>query len=160
MPQQHQLCLTGVLELIEQNGPKPLAFHQTDVGEPLRQRGRKGHLVREVERIPAPLELEVAVDQRQHLTTGLERGHGIGHHLGQSSRTAGALGQAGDPGLEPVDQDRQIRRHQQVLGHLAGQVDDSVDDGRRRERHVIHRPVMMLDHLGRELPGGRLGQQP
>ena len=160
MPEQHQLSLTGVLELIEQNGPKPLAFHQTDVRETLRQRCGKGHLVREVEGIPAPFELLVCLNQRQNLTTGLERGHGIGHTLGQISRTAGPLGQSGDPGLETVDQELKIRRHQQVLGHLACQGHDRVDDGRRRERHVIHRPVMMLDDLCGELPGGRLGQQP
>ena len=47
-----------------------------------------------------------------------------------------------------------------MLGHLTGQVDDGMDDGRGRKRNVIHRSVMALDHLGRELPCGSLGQQP
>ena len=128
MPQQHQLRLTGVLELIEQNGPKPLAFHRTDVGKPLRQGGRKSHLVREVERITAALQLEVTIDQRQHLTTRLQRGQGVGHRPRHRSRTAGPWRQPEDPGLEPVDQPLQIRRHPQMLGHLPGQVDHGMDD--------------------------------
>ena len=128
MTQQHELGLAGVLELVEQNCPKPLTFHRTDIGEPLGQGGSQCHLVREVERIPAPLEPDIGLHQWQHLAAGTQRCHRICHQLGHGSCPAGPLGQPGHPGLEVVDQPMKVARHQQVLGHLSGQVDHGSDD--------------------------------
>ena len=159
-PQQHQLGLAGVLELVQQDHPVALPFLPGHLRHVPRQACRQGYLVGEVEAAALPLELGVRRHQRRELPAG-------GHDLEQLAHLLRQPLGPGRPGRQRVHVrlERRVIVGQlldgaQVLGQFAGERDDGLGHGRLSVAHPVHRAVVGEHYLVRQLPGRRLGEQP
>ena len=126
--------MPGVLVLVQQHRGVPGPLGPADLGERVRDPGRDGHLVAEVDRPGLALGPPVALDQRQQRRPGARPAPAAcgrprtarRRHRGRW-RCAAAWRAPRRAGRRPA---AQLVRLDQVLGQLAGQVEQPADDGR------------------------------
>ena len=155
--QEHQLGLGGVLELVEQDDAVAPPLGRSDVGVPGRERRGGGDLVGEVEGVSGALERGKAVDDRQQGPAVSQRGDHALEPRGQGA-PAGRRG-VGDRPEHAVELGHDVGRRQQVLGHLAREVDDGSNSRALGLGHLAEVTVVTGHRFGGVLPGCRLGQQ-
>ena len=120
-PQQGQLGVRGVLELVEQHDSEAVALPLTDLGVRQGQLGRDPHLVREVQQVPLGLEGSEALDDRHDGSTHPQGGHDVAPGI---DALAGLAARDGlDPGDGGVEKGGHLTGSPHMLSELAGQVD-------------------------------------
>ena len=161
--QHGQLRMPGVLVFVQQHGRIPGPLGPADLGEPVGDPGRDLHLVAEVDRPRVLLGPLVAVDQGQQRDPGggpLQQPAHLRVRLAGHAAAGGAAPRLGHhPGAQVVGPAAQLVRLDEVLGQLAGQIEHPVGDRGLGVVQLRDVQVVRADHLLRQLPGHRLGQQ-
>ena len=157
--QQRLLRRTRVLVLIQEYDGEARPLGPGHPRRDLREPRSEGHDVAEVEQVPLPLQLGVAIDQGQQLLAGALAGEHLNGGLGERALAGHGRGQ-----LRPLQQPRALVAHRlrpgEVLGQVAGQLQHRLDDRRLRPVDVAHRPVVRRDGSRGELPARRRRDQP
>ena len=158
-PQQDQLGLGRVLELVEQHHPEPRPLRCADVGETQGESRGQGNLVGEVDRVPRALERGEGVDDGQQRPARAERCSQFDDVLrsGSSPRRERRRVDGCD---DPIELVTHLVGPDEVFGQLPRKVDDRPDRRRLGVAHLRHVTVVAGHRLGGILPRGRLGQQP
>jgi hypothetical protein len=152
--------MPGVLVFVEQHGAEANPLACADLRMVARQLGRDAHLIAEVEHGLAPLELGVALHQRQYRQPGpLAANHRleVGAQRASLAWRWRSRDQRRDDGLGGFPQ---LFRLAQVLGKLPSQPEHPSGD---RVRHLPFEIKVRLPAGGdpvRELPRAGLGEQP
>ena len=151
--QEFELGDRGVLELIQQDRAKARSLDLPDHGESARHSSRQGHLVGEVERPACDFQSLVGFEHRhQHPPAVQIATHGLA--LGEQLTPAGF--DPGHPRLEGIEPLGQSIGCDEMLGHLGGQVDHGVGDGRLGPPDLLQRAVITRHGFIGELPGRSL----
>ena len=158
--QELELGLGGVLELVEEDGPVARPLAATDLGDGRGDACREGHLVGEVHGVAGTLQLGIAGEQRDDGTALPQHGEGVAHRGGVGA----AAGLAPGDGLEGRDDGVEVGGEgvgvDEVLGQLAGEVDQGGRHGGLGLLDAGHVAVPRRHGLVCELPGGGLAEQP
>ena len=155
-PEQRQLRLRRVLELVEQDGLEPLTLDLADEWHRAGNASGERHLVGEVQRLALPLQPHEGLDDRQDRTSlAQHRQRVLGRCEAALALAIRQVLQRRDDGVEVV---HHLCRGADMLGHLAGKGHHGLDDRRLGLGHHVHRPVPPRDRLRGQLPGAGLGE--
>ncbi len=152
-PQQDQLGVAGVLELVQQHHLVPGALHRAHFGVPGGDPRGQRHLVAVVHYLARRLRRDVPGHHGQQLLPGalaVKDLPDLGRH---------PAGQRPACRLEPVTDPVDVIGAAEVLGKFTGEVEHCGRDRLRGPVHRVHRPGIRGDHPGRRLPGNRRGDQ-
>ncbi len=138
-----QPCLShgGVLVLVEQHHPEPVSLGRPDLGARLGEARTESHLVGEVHDSEASLQVAVAVDEVEHLSSLFESG----------DRLAGLVRLPGcsPPLLLRHLEDPHLVRRDQVFRHLCVEVQKGIDVRRHPGGQVLDWALVCADRSGR-----------
>ena len=152
--QQHQLGVAGASGIIQQDHLVAGALGRPDLRVPAGDPGRERHLVRVVEHLARRLGRRIPVDQRQKLLPGPLGSDYLPNGRGDTPWQRIVLRG------EPPAHGGYVTRIAQVLGQVAGQLEQGRGHRLRGPGDLVHRPVVGGHDPRRELPGQRGGDQP
>jgi hypothetical protein len=153
VPQRDGLRRRGVLVLVQQHDPEGRPQRRRDLRHLLRQPGRDGHLVGELDQPQASLQLLVVQHQAGQLEPLLGRDDGL-LHVGVG--VAVAVGRCRLPAQQHLPRlgVQRLRRHQVRL-QLGVQLEHALGDaGRAQPRQELEGAGGRLDHPGRQPVAG------